>query len=129
MSDRYEICIPSYHGHDHWHEVDAYDAEDAARIAGQDYNEDGDYALMNDSIFVLVRIIGTEDIILCSASAEPDVHYSGHECRAVTCQQCKRDVRGDIIAGKIHDLYDDRFCSRECYQQHREDYCKEHGLK
>lgn len=127
MSKKWEICIPSYHGRDNWREVSAYDEEDAAREAGKEYNED-DCALMNDSIFVLVRQVDSEEVVLCSASAEPDVHYSACKCRAIICRQCERDVKEDILSGKIDKLYDNRFCNRDCYQNYLEDYRKKNNL-
>lgn len=123
---KYECCIKDWTG-DQFEEVDGYDAEDAACNFAQKYNEDGDYPLMGrfgdgGSCWVLVREVGSEEIILCHASAEPDIRYSSCEVKTVKCNQCGKDNRERIITGG--DMYDDRFCNYNCYKDWIADYQK-----
>lgn len=123
---KYLVNIPSWNG-DTWHEYEGYDAEDAAMEAGKEYNEDGDYTLMNDSIFVLVKETENSEPVIVSVSAEPDIHYSACEvCNPIVCKQCKKDCKDMIIEGK--NLYDDRYCSKNCYLDYLNEYRKEHNL-
>lgn len=117
---RYEVNLPDYHGEDSWHEYDAMDEEEAALAFGQSYNEDGDYSLMNHEVYVRVREVGTDKIVVCCVSAEPDVHYSSNEMDSLKCKECKVELIEKIK--RAEKLYNDQYCSRECY-------CKYHGIK
>lgn len=109
---KFEARIPSYHG-DNWESVEGWDHESAAKELGKSYNENCDYTLMNDSVYVLVRRVGSEEVKIVSVSAEPDVYYSATEIDQVNCKHCKKDCR-ELIQDE-GELYDNRFCSRECY--------------
>jgi hypothetical protein len=125
---KYLVCIPCWNGAGNYDEYEGYDAEDAAKNAGQDYNEDGDYPLMDRSIFALVKESEDATPILISVSAEPDVHYSANECtRRIECNYCGKDMREAIIAGQ--EPFDERFCDRNCYLEHIDAYRREKGLE
>lgn len=122
----YEACIPSWNGDNFTHIPDAYDAEQAAELHAKRYNED-DYPLMesgNNSIYVLVREVGGEAITLCRVTAEPSIEYYSYEVTELTCKQCGKCCRELILAG--NDMYDDRYCTKACYQDWVKAYRKEY---
>lgn len=123
---KYETCIPSVDGEDNWKESEAWDIEEAAKMAGMHYDED-DHGLIDSEIYVLVREAGSTDAHLCVASAEPDIHYSATEIEDMpVCKQCKKSLEDLIVAGKY--IYHERYCSGECYQEWYQNYRKEYGL-
>jgi len=110
---KYEVRYPAWHG-DRWEVYEAIDHEDAAEEFAKSYNEDGEYSLMNNSIFVLVREVGSEEVRVVVASAEPDIHYSAYEQDSVKCNQCSKECIEDIRNGG--DMTHENYCSQECYQ-------------
>ncbi len=132
---KYECCIREWNGDGNFTEVDGYDVESAAEKHAQNYNEDGDYPLMSNdgrhnSVYVLVREVDKEEITLCVVSAEPDIAYSYYssEVTKLTCKQCNKDCLADILSGKTTELFDERFCNRNCYLDWLNEYRKENGL-
>ena len=101
-------------------EFEAIDAEEAAKEFAKEYNEEGDYSLINNSMYVLVSEINEEDEEetpeIFSISAEPDIYYNSDLIEEpVSCKQCGKDCRELILKGEIDELYDDRFCDQKCY--------------
>jgi len=119
----YEARIPEYHGEE-WQSTEGYDYESAAAELAKEYNENSDYCLMNSSVYVLVREVGTEEIKIVSASAEPDVYYSSQEISEVKCRHCKKDCSDLIINGD--GLTHDDYCSNECYLAYYDELRKEY---
>lgn len=110
---RYEITMV---GEDQSLTYEGYDAEDAAQKFAKEYNEDGDYALMNNCELVLVKDVESGEVVIVSISAEPDVHYSSSELTSVKCRECTQELLEHLKSGK--EMYDGNFCSRNCYCVH-----------
>ena len=77
-------CSPFfYFTHENWgdepQKIMAKDFDQAAMRFAALYNEDGDYALMNDSIEVIISDGGTEKKYM--VSAEPDIYYRADEIK------------------------------------------------
>lgn len=77
-------CNPIYYfKHEDWgddfQKIRAYDFEDAAKKFGIKYNEYGDYALMNDSVEVIISDGNTEKKF--NVSAEPVINYHVEEVK------------------------------------------------
>ena len=53
-------------------------AENAAEKWAKNYNEDGDYSLMNEEKIVIVLNTETNQEIKVVVSAEPDIYYSSN---------------------------------------------------
>ena len=75
-------CAPIYYFKhedygEEFQEIRAYSFDDAAENFAKQYNEDGDYSLMNNSIDVIISDGKTEKKY--TVSAEPDIHYSVDE--------------------------------------------------
>lgn len=75
-------CKPIfYFKHEDWGDkpqpIRGYDFEDAAENFAKMYNEDGDYALMNQKINVVISDGETEKTF--EVGAEPDIHYFANE--------------------------------------------------
>lgn len=120
---KFEYCIPTYNGEDNWHYVDAFDAEGAAIKAAKNYNEDGDYTLMDSHEYVLIREAGEESTVrLYSMRAEPDIYYSADEVSDPKCEECGKDLTQVIKAGELHENDGHEFCSRECSKKWWEKY-------
>jgi hypothetical protein len=71
-------CPPIYYfKHEDWgdafEEIRAYDYEDAAERFAKQYNEDGDYCLMDSSTEVIISDGKIEKNF--RVSAEPDINY------------------------------------------------------
>lgn len=62
---------------DEFQKIRAWDFEEAARKFAARYNEDGDYALMNNFEEVIISDGATEKKF--EVTAEPDIHYSVKE--------------------------------------------------
>lgn len=121
-----KIFEVNYGDNDCWSDIEADDARDAAERCGKNYNENGDYSLMNDSMYVRVRENEDSEILLFCVSAESSIdYYSREQTNPIECKQCKKDCRELIIKGEMSELYDDRFCGEPCYAAWREDYKKE----
>ena len=78
-------CPPIYYyKHDDWgdefQKIRAWSFSGAAIAFAKLYNENGDYALMNDTIEVTISDGKIEKQFL--VSAEPDIHYSADEKEA-----------------------------------------------
>jgi len=73
------VNFPDCNGDD-WDEIRGFDASDAAEEYGKEYNEGGDYTLMNDSIIIFVSEYpdGRESKKF-EVSAEPDILYTVSE--------------------------------------------------
>lgn len=78
-------CPPNYYfKHEDWGDkfqaIRAWSFDDAAEKFAKKYNEDGDYALMNRTIEVLISDGEVEKKF--SVTAEPDINYSVDELSA-----------------------------------------------
>lgn len=117
MSKTFEVNLPSFNG-DEWMEFEAYDVEDAAKQFAEYYDQD-DHPLINNSEFVRVRELGTEEITICVISAEASIDYWASECTERKCRECKKDMMPEILeTGKCGYDRDDAFCNRECYAKY-----------
>jgi hypothetical protein len=74
---------------DYIHEMRGIHHEDAAENYAREYNEDGDYSLMNECVVVRVRLKGELEDKRIVISAEPDVYYSSQE---VNNRFSKKDI-------------------------------------
>lgn len=112
----------NYEGYgDEWKEFEGSDHENAAREFAEDYNDEGQ--LVNHSMYVRVKEGEQGEVKLVAVGAEPDIFYYANEVEdPIRCQQCKKDCRPEILSGEMEDLYDDRFCGNECY----EEWCQEY---
>lgn len=91
-------CKPLfYFKHEDWgddfQEIRASDFEDAAMAFAIKYNEDGDYALMDDSTDVVISDGNVEKVF--KVSAEPDIHYTVTEAK---------EIRNSMNSMKINKL-------------------------
>lgn len=122
---KYEYNIPS-RGSDYWAYIEGYDEEDAAINAGQHYNEDGDYTLMNDSILILIREKEEAPVHIFSVSAEPDIHYSSCEVDDLKCRHCGKDLKEVVLTEGIYESSGYTYCNHTHY---REWYKKQYNVK
>lgn len=119
---KYETNIPEYQGGS-WNISKEFDAESAAEVAGQEYNENGDYALMQgDGVYVRVREVTEEgepasEIQVFYVTAEADIKYYCCECESEKCKQCGTEMIEIIKTGKVP--YAESYCNLECYKQYR----------
>lgn len=120
---KYKVNIPGYHGLDDWDDTDGYDAESAAQEAGQSYNEEGDYSLMNgDGVFIRVQEVDSEDkavgdVQVYYVTAEASIDYSSSEVTSQKCIACGAELITKIKTGKF--IYLDEYCDIDCYKKHR----------
>ena len=66
---------------DEWQEIHARHMRDAAIRVGKMYNDDGDYALMDDEIEVLILDGKTEKLFIVSAEASIEYHAQEKKSR------------------------------------------------
>ena len=131
MSNKFEYCIPIYNGEGNWHSIDAYDAESAAEKAGEHYNEDGDYPLMDDGnpVFVLVRENTESPVQVFKVYAEASISYYTDSVDKLRCKHCGKDLMQEIVSSTPYRREGDYYCNYECYGLYYDTWYKEHKKK
>jgi hypothetical protein len=125
MKKTFEYCIPTHDG-EYWRDVDAYDEEDAAHRAAAEFNEGGDYSLMNSYEYVLVRKDEDSTIKVFHISAEQSIDYHAYEIDDVKCRHCGKDLTSKIIEGTHYSRESHDYCSYECFKLWYNDWYAEY---